>query len=289
MTTTGPILDLGTLSGPVLLFGGAYGNLQALQALQALAAVEHFPPGQVFFTGDMAGYCAQPVECIELLQQWGVRGIAGNVELQLGSGAEDCGCNFNSEGRCDLFSRNWYAYTRAQVTQREKAWMQELPFHIGFRLNGKKVLMVHGSPDKTAGYVFASTPWTVKREYLERTGADIIVGGHAGLPFAQRGEGGWWINAGAIGMPANDGTDRVWCAALQVTGDGVQVRFMPFRYGSDETVRLMHLQGLPSSYAQTLKTGIWDNCEILPEWEARRQGQPLSAEALIHQADELFQ
>jgi hypothetical protein len=38
---------------------------------------------------------------------------------------------------------------------------------------------------------------------------------------------------------------------------------------------LMLEKGLPASYAKTLLTGIWDNCEILPEKETRNQGKPI--------------
>ncbi|MGY6559146.1 MAG: hypothetical protein ACXIT9_07660 [Nitritalea sp.] len=32
----------------------------------------------------------------------------------------------------------------------------------------------------------------------------------------------------------------------------------------------------PEAYALTLSTGIWDNCDILPEAEARQQGCSLA-------------
>ncbi|MCF6272489.1 MAG: hypothetical protein L3J37_04740 [Rhodobacteraceae bacterium] len=48
------ISDIGGLDGPVLLFGGAYGNLQALKAVLAMAG----KPGAVMVsTGDTFAYC----------------------------------------------------------------------------------------------------------------------------------------------------------------------------------------------------------------------------------------
>ena len=57
-------------SGPLLLFGGAYSNLQALRALRAEAERRGIPPGNVICTGDTPGYCADPAACLDLLQEW---------------------------------------------------------------------------------------------------------------------------------------------------------------------------------------------------------------------------
>lgn len=283
MIPSGPVTDAGTRSGPLLFFGGVYGNLPALRALRAWAGQHGYTPQQVFFTGDIAGYCARPAECMQELEEWGVQGIAGNVELQLRSGAADCGCNFSSDGRCDLFSRNWYPYTLAQMTPATQEWMAALPHHLRLRLGGKTILLVHGALDHTAGYIFRSTPWHQKGEQLSAAGADIIIGGHSGIPFAQQGPEGWWINAGAIGLPANDGTDRVWCASVSEAGEAVEVRFIPLRYPHGTAAAEMEERGLPASYARSLSTGLWDNCEILPAEETGLQGRPLSPDALVDQ------
>ena len=38
----------------------------------------------------------------------------------------------------------------------------------------------------------------------------------------------------------------------------------------------MQANGLPDSYAHTLLTGIWDNCEILPAAEKALQGRAIT-------------
>ena len=50
------ILDLGTLRGDVLLFGGPYGNLQATEALLAAASRLAIPAGNLVCTGDLVAY-----------------------------------------------------------------------------------------------------------------------------------------------------------------------------------------------------------------------------------------
>ena len=56
------IKNIGQLNGKVLIFGGVYSNLQALEALQKTANALDIRPENIICTGDIVGYCAQPSE-----------------------------------------------------------------------------------------------------------------------------------------------------------------------------------------------------------------------------------
>lgn len=268
--------DIGQLSGKLLLFGGPYSNLQALQALQDVATAARIPPSNIICTGDIVGYCAQPVACIALTREWGIRCIAGNVEIQLRNGEDNCGCDFREDGRCDLFSRSWYAYAKAAVSGKEIAWMAGLPDAIRFTYSDTRCIVLHGSAFHTAGYIFASTPWAEKEANFEAADADLIIAGHSGLPFCQQRNNRCWINAGVIGMPANDGDTRVWYAVLDTTHDGDWlISLRQLEYDFKAASQKMLDAKLPAPYARTLTTGIWDNCEILPQPETEAQGRPI--------------
>ncbi len=270
------IKDLGAIHGKLLFFGGVYSNLQALQAIQQWADANDYNPQNIFFTGDVLGYCAQPLECIDLLKNWKVHCIAGNVEIQVRNNKEDCGCDFSDGGRCDLFSKNWYSYIQSNVDDAAKQWLHTLPHHIQFMYSDKKFVLVHGSWFATSEFIFASTPWTVKQKNFNAAGADVIIGGHCGLPFADQHQNLLWLNAGVIGMPANDGNSAVWFLTLETDEKGkITHAFHQLKYDFQTASNLMREKGLPLSYAQTLVTGIWDNCETLPQWETEQQGKPI--------------
>jgi hypothetical protein len=76
-------------------------------------------------------------------------------------------------------------------------------------------------------------------------------------------------------MPANDGNNCVWYATLDVKDQEPVFKFHHYTYDFVTASDLMIEKGLPASYAQTLITGIWDNCEILPEVETAQQGKAL--------------
>jgi predicted phosphodiesterase len=269
------IKDLGVRSGKLLFFGGVYSNLQSLQSLKQWAEQNEYLPENVFCTGDILGYCAQPLECIALLKEWNINSIAGNVELQIRNDKDECGCDFTSGGRCDLFSRTWYSYIQSKVNNEAKEWLKKLPEFIKLKYHNNAITIVHGSWFNTSEFIFKSTPWQKKKENFESTQSNIIIAGHCGLPFADVMEDKFWLNPGVIGMPANDGTPRVWFLTMDDSGGEVKFKFHFLDYDHQTASKLMLQSNLPASYANTLLTGIWDNCEIMPEEETKQQGLPL--------------
>jgi predicted phosphodiesterase len=269
------IKDLGNRSGKLIFFGGVYSNLQALQALKEWAEQNKYPPENVFCTGDILGYCAQPIECITLLKEWNINAIAGNVELQIRNDKDECGCDFTSGGRCDLFSKTWYRYIQSQVDDNAKEWLKQLPEFIKIKYGNNHITIVHGSWFNTSEFIFKSTPWQNKQENFKATQSNIIIAGHCGLPFADVRDDYKWLNAGVIGMPANDGTPRVWFLTTDDDNGELNYQFHSFNYDHHTAGSLMAKNNLPASYANTLSTGIWDNCEILPEEETKQQGKAL--------------
>ncbi|MEL6557590.1 MAG: metallophosphoesterase family protein [Bacteroidota bacterium] len=263
--------ELGRKSGEMLIFGGVYSNLQALEKLHAIATESNILPENIICTGDIVGYCAQPDESLRFIREWGVHSITGNVELQIRNGDESCGCNFDEGTRCDMFSRNWYPFAYQAVSDEMKTWLQDMPEFIRFEYAGKKGVVLHGGLTDVSQFIFKSTEWSIKQQILTETNADFILAGHCGLPFADTLENKHWLNAGVIGMPANDATDRVWYMKLN-DENGFEYSHHAFAYDHQEAARLMNEQSLPMSYAKTLSTGIWDNCEILPDEETALQG-----------------
>ena len=266
------IIDLGNISGKMLLFGGVYSNLQALEALKQIAEKENINPENCICTGDIIGYCAQPEEAVQLFKLWGAKSIAGNVEIQLRENAVDCGCDFREGSRCDGFSQQWYPYAKSKLSQNSIDFLKTLPNHIKFEYANKKVTVVHGSYFNTSEYIFKSTDWSVKELNFKASKSDVIIGGHCGLPFHQSKNNKIWLNPGVIGMPANDGNPSVWYAILNDEHSLFNFTHRNLAYNYKLTSKLMQNGLLPEEYARTIRTGIWDNTEILPAIETGLQG-----------------
>ncbi|APY01315.1 metallophosphoesterase family protein [Lacinutrix venerupis] len=266
------INNIGTLKGKVLLFGGVYSNLQALEALKAIAEKESIPAENCICTGDIVGYCAQPEETVQLFKLWKAKSILGNVEIQLIDNAEDCGCDFTEGSRCDGFSKLWYPYAQSLLSKSSINHLETLPDHIVFEYAGKKVTVIHGDYFNVSEFIFKSTNWQKKEETFNATQSDVIVAGHCGLPFYHQKNNKLWLNPGVIGMPANDGSPQVWYAILDDTNEDLKFKHHNLDYNYKLTNKLMQNGLLPEEYARTIVTGIWDNTEILPAVESGLQG-----------------
>ncbi|MBH62571.1 MAG: hypothetical protein CL569_09000 [Alphaproteobacteria bacterium] len=159
--------------------------------------------------------------------------------------------------------------------------MADLPRQIDFEMAGQRLTVIHGAPSAINRYIFESTEDSVVSSEIDRTGSDGVLCGHSGLPSARIVQGMLWHNAGVIGLPANDGTPRVWFSTLTPTDDGIVIRRHALYYSHNEAARRMRASKLPEAYAATLESGIWDNREILPAAETGRQGQPLTEDVQV--------
>ena len=265
------IKNLGTKNGKLLLFGGVYSNLQALEKLILISEELNIPPENCICTGDIVGYCAHPEETVQLFRDWGAETICGNVEIQLAEDKEDCGCDFRVGSRCDDFSKQWYSYAKIHLSKDSVEWMKKLPEFIRFNYSEKSFQVVHGSAHHVSDFIFKSTNWLEKQKNFELTKTNMIIAGHCGLPFIHSDDEKVWLNPGVIGMPANNGSPDTWYLVMD---EGLEetIQFKTLEYDHVLASSLMKKNNLPEEYAQTLVTGIWDNMEILPEQERELQG-----------------
>jgi len=204
---------------PLLIFGGCYSNYHATKALYDWAQNNGFSADQCICTGDIVAYCADPVDTAELVQQWGVHCIQGNVEQSLAGDAQDCGCGFEEGSVCGSVSR----------------------------------------------FLFESSPDNSYKEELATSNADIILAGHSGLPFTRSIDKKVWHNSGALGMPANDGTDRVWFSVMDIAdNNGAEIQFThhSLRYDAPAAQKNMQKNGLTQGYEVALTTGLWPSMPL---------------------------
>ncbi|MEC9368949.1 MAG: metallophosphoesterase family protein [Pseudomonadota bacterium] len=273
-------VDLGAIEEPLLICGGAYGNLQALEAFLETAARMGIPVGRIVHTGDAVAYCGDPEATTVLLRDSGVHCIQGNVEESLFAGMPDCGCGFEPGSACDRLSDQWFAFADAHMSAAARQWMGRLPHFLTFTMAGRRVRVLHGGAREINRFYFESTPENDLVEEFGFTGADVIVAGHSGLPFTRQVGACLWHNSGALGMPANDGTPRVWFSLMQPHRGGILFRHLPLAYNHAAAKARMTEGGLPEGYVRAIVTGLWPSLSILPEAERARTGMAIAPREL---------
>ena len=255
------VQDFGRFDDPLVLFGGIYSNLAALEALRAVIGAR-----PTICTGDIVAYCADAAETVAMVRDMGALVIAGNCERQLAEGADNCGCGFTSGTVCDILSRGWFAHATAQIGEADRRWMGELPDIGLFVQEGRRYAVIHGGATSNNRFLWPSTS---DDDFLHEISAlegyigvvDGIVAGHCGIAFHRQGDRWQWINAGAVGLPPHDGRAETRYAVLS----GGDVIFERLDYDIDKTASSMEAAGLTQGYDQTLRTGLWPSEDVLPE------------------------
>ncbi len=121
--------------------------------------------------------------------------------------------------------------------------------------------------------MFAADP-AARLAQTREAGIDAVIAGHSGIPFGQPIEERYWLNAGVIGMPANDGGSHGWYLLLEPRAEGIDVSWHRLDYDHAASRKTTIAAGM-SAYGQALADGLWPSIDILPEAEARQTGQPL--------------
>ncbi len=274
--------DLGTFDAPVLICGGAYGNLEAVKALESWARSHGIPADHIIHTGDLAAYCADPSQVCAFIQQHGWHAIKGNVEEQLGLGAADCACGFDEGSVCDVMAARWYAHADASLSHEQRQWMHALPPTLSFTLADRRFLVVHGGVDQTNRFMFEGCERTEFDRQFALAASDAVIAGHTGIPFTKLEAGRVWHNSGALGMPANDGTPRVWFSTISPMAGGIRFSHHTLRYDYMRAASKMRACDMPEGYATALETGLWPALDILPPRERQAAGHSL------HLADQVW-
>jgi hypothetical protein len=141
--------------------------------------------------------------------------------------------------------------------------MGSLPTSLTALVNDFRLRVIHGGVATVNRFVFASQREAIAEE-LERAHADVVIAGHAGLPFIERIGNRVWFNPGVIGLPANDGTPDVWYGLIGVEGGSLLLSTRRLRYDHHAAAAAMRRCGHANGYARALVTGLWPSLDLLP-------------------------
>ncbi len=249
------------------LISDIHANLEALQAV--LARLDELQPSEILCLGDVVGYGASPVECIQEIRKRASVWIRGNHEQGLLFYAQD----FNPRAKAAL---DW---TRKQIRALEppglrgEIWMALDATPEMESYQDGRILLVHGSPsDPIREYVLpraASDPQKLARWFKDMGTHQLCFLGHSHIPSVLFEEGGLFlpteenpavdvggrrciVNVGSVGQP-RDGNTKACFVTLE--GEG-KITFHRVAYDIQSAVnRILSVPQLPEALAERLEMG----------------------------------
>jgi putative phosphoesterase len=214
----------------IALLADIHGNAAAFKAIvSALPSVD-----RMLFAGDACGYFSNVDAVCDLLREIGADCIAGNHERFLRS---------PPASTSELLKRS-IAMTDAVISSENRRWLGTLPLSLRLNLDGKTILMCHGSPWDPDEYIYPDSD----RKRFSEIDADVVVLGHTHRPLDFQEGRCHVLNPGSVGLP-RDGDRRAACAILETTD--MRVEFLRADYQSAEelvAVAPWQLDGILAKY-----------------------------------------
>lgn len=233
-----------------------HGNMTALK--QVVRDMGSFDMEGVILLGDLIDYGTQSNEAVEYirlqLQEKLVCSIWGNHERAILTG--DFG-NFSSRRGVECAR-----HTALQLSTETRRYLDEELVHEGlceFRLEGKKILAVHGSLEDK--YWKPIAPENVRGDYSPY---DIVLSGHSHYthmftrfygcddPERRNRHAALFINPGSVGQPRNHNPAAQY-ALLDIRTGTVMLRAVPYDTGA---AMALYDGSVDDFYRARLKFGV---------------------------------
>jgi putative phosphoesterase len=199
----------------------------------ALAAINE-PHDVCICLGDLVDYGPAPAHCVRWAMKHVTYGIRGNHDHGVAQGVPVVG-----EHGYKYLTRVTRPLMWETLGPEERRYLLRLPLTARATIDGKRYLMVHGSPrDPLDEYVLKDPEAWAKR--LKDVDADIVCVGHTHMQFNLRVGKTVVINPGSVGQP-RDGDPR---AAYAIVEDN-RIELKRVDYPIDETIALVNNSRLP--------------------------------------------
>lgn len=219
-----------------------HGNLEALRAVAPL--IDGLP---TYCCGDVVGYGANPNEVVEWVRQNCAGCVMGNHDQAVVTGDTAW---FNPIAAKAL------KWTKERMSEVNLRYLASLPTSFRLQPEGKRFLIVHGSPeDPLHEYVHTTTHQDLFEHYLTKHEADVLVLGHTHYPFEAKTPRGTVFNPGSVGQPRH-GTPGAFFAIVDLEGGAVNVKLLGATYDISSAASKIYAAGLPRALGERLYEGL---------------------------------
>lgn len=229
----------------IAIISDIHGNVDALSTF--LKDVDAEKVDTIICLGDLVGYGPYPNEVISIIRNRHILCIKGNYD----SSVVDNEYSYIRETALNSFSLPW---TVNALTNENRLFLQNLPSTITLNIEGKKLLFVHGSPDKINEYLLEDADNTLN--IMNSIDEDILFCAHTHLPYIKKFGNKLYINCGSIGKPKIGRPSITYCLFdINVqTGAWASIKEIPYDFKN--LIKHMNELNFPKELIQSFENGL---------------------------------
>jgi putative phosphoesterase len=229
----------------IAVISDIHGNVDALSTFLEDIATENVDT--IICLGDLVGYGPYPNEVISIIRSRNILCIKGNYD----NSVVDNEYSYIRETPLNSFSLPW---TVNELTEKNRLFLQNLPSTIKLTFGDKKLLFVHGSPDKINEYLLRDADNTLN--IMNSINEDILFCAHTHLPDIKEFSNKLYVNCGSIGKPKIGRPNITYCL-LNIDGEAsVSANIKEITYDINNLVKRMHELDFPKELILSFETGL---------------------------------
>jgi len=232
----------------ILLISDIHGNFPALEAVDRHAGASSFD--KIFNIGDTTVYAPFPNETIDWLREHKAVSILGNTDIKVLKLL--AGKSFKKPSKAE--KRIMYTWTADHLTEENKNLLSATPKKITLELEGYKIGIFHGSPDRDNEHLFNDTPASRFKELARKTDCNIVITGHSHTPYCKKIKETHFINPGSIGRMFDKNPNASY-ATMELFRDRIKVQLFRCPYDIDKVVQVLRNNLMPPIYEDMFRLG----------------------------------
>lgn len=186
----------------IALLSDIHANSDALSLVLEECKKQHVK--KILIAGDFIGYYYNAVEALDLLSSWDFIAIGGNHEAMLLNWKNNINRKSITKKYGSGIQNAYHSLTKKQIN-----WLVKLPERKELIIDGKHVLICHGSPWDRDEYIYPDTPNITIKKILDYQ-YDLVVYGHTHYPFMHQKDKKFIVNPGSIGQTRDKKPGACW-------------------------------------------------------------------------------
>ncbi|MGZ8563509.1 MAG: metallophosphoesterase family protein [Candidatus Limnocylindria bacterium] len=227
----------------IAVLADLHANLPALRAVLDDAAA--LGCDTAWCVGDVVGRGPHPAEVIDELRRLAIPTIQGNWDEAVGLRREHPGVAWTSP-EAEAGGLLSLAWTIERTTDEQRSWLRQLPAAHRFTVEGRSVLLFHGSPLRQSEYLWSDRPSRVFARIAADQGDELMCFGNTHEAFHRVVSKSHLVAAGSVGCGTLEDTTARY-AVLDMVGAELMVNFRSVAYDHLSVDVAMRAAGLSPS------------------------------------------